>query len=122
MVRVLAFLALSLCLAGCGNQARTPPLTQAQALSRTEVLQMKIVKVWNVVTDALDHDRDPSIRYLIEVDVLSGSTAGQQLTLPYDDWNVGAPPPAEGSTVVAAPADWVKRSKNSRGSAFSFGG
>lgn len=108
-----------LLLTSCGGvQTRTQPLTRSQASARTEVLEMKIVEVWDVVADALDHDREPGISHLIEVDVLSGSTAGKQLTLPYDEWNVGKPPPAEGSVVVGAPADWVKRGKDSRGRPF----
>jgi hypothetical protein len=105
-------------LAACGNSPRTAPLTRAQATARTEVLEMQVVKVWNVVTDALDHDREPGISHCIEVDVLSGSSAGSKLTLPYDEWNVGKAPPPEGTTVVAAPADWVRRSKDSRGKPF----
>ena len=119
MVRLLSALALALCLAGCGNTARTTPLTKEQALSRSEVMEMKVIKVWDVVTDALDHDRDPSVSHIIEVDVLSPpAVAGQQLALPFDKWNVGGAPPAAGTTVIAAPADWVKLSRNSRGSAF----
>lgn len=118
MVRLLPALALALCLTGCGNAARTTPLSKEQAISRTEVLEMKVVKVWDVVTDALDHDRDPSVSHIIEVDVLSGSMAGKPLALPFDKWNVGGAPPVEGTTVVAAPADWVKLSRNSKGSAF----
>ena len=118
MVRLLSALALALLLAGCGNTARTPPLTKEQALSRTEVLEMRVVKVWDVVTDALDHDRDPAVTHIIEVDVLSGSQAGTPLALPFDTWNVGGPPPVAGTTVIAAPADWIKRSRNSKGSPF----
>ena len=110
---------IALGLAGCGGtQARTPPLNRGQAMARTEVLELKIVKVWDVVADALDHDREPGISHYIEVDVLSGSSAGKQLTLPYDEWNAGGRPPAEGSTVVAAPADWVKRANDSKGRPF----
>ncbi len=118
MVRLLSLatpLALALCLAGCGNAARTPPLNRGQALAQTEVLELKVIKVWNVVTDALDHDREPGISHYVEVDVLSGSSAGKQLTLPFDEWNVGKHPPAVGTTIVAAPSDWVKRAKDSRG-------
>lgn len=109
---------LAVALVGCGQEFRTPALNRQQALSQTEVLEMKVVKVWNVVTDALDHDREPGIGYYVEVDVLSGSNAGAKLTLPYDDWNVGKPPPAVGTRVIAAPADWVKRGRHSKGAAF----
>ncbi len=108
-----------LILAGCGgSQTRTPPLNRGQALARTEVLEMKIIKVWDVVADALNHDREPGISHYIEVDVLSGSSAGKQLTLPYDEWNAGGRPPSDGTTVVAAPADWVKRANDSKGRPF----
>ena len=118
-LRALSALALCLSLAGCGLQARTPPLSSSQALGRTEVLEMRVVKVWDTVTDALDHDRDPSVSHIIEVDVLSPPAfAGKQFALPFDKWNVGGAPPVEGVTVIAAPADWVKLSRNSKGSAF----
>jgi len=117
MVRLplLALLASILCLVGCGGEARTKPLNRSQAIAKTEVLEVKVVKVWDVVVDALDHDREPGISHYVEVDVLSGSSAGKQMTLPYDEWNVGGPPPEAGTTLVMAPADWVKRSKDSRG-------
>lgn len=118
--RILAALVAAplLLLTGCGTQTRTQPLTRSQASARTDVLEMKIVKVWDVVSDALDHDREPGISHCIEVDVMSGSGAGKQLALPYDEWNVGKPPPAVDSTVVAAPADWVRRGKDTRGRPF----
>lgn len=115
---LLATAFLGLVLAGCGPEMRTPPINRGQAASRTEVLEMKVVKVWDVVADALDHDREPGISHYIEVDVLSGSNAGKQLTLPYDEWNVGKQPPATDATVIAAPADWVRRGKDSRGKPF----
>ncbi len=119
MVRALSLCALILCLACCGgNATRTPPLNRGQALARTEVLELKIVKVWDVVADALNHDREPGISHYIEVDVLSGSSAGTKLTLPYDEWNAGAKPPAADTIVVAAPADWVRRANNSKGRPF----
>lgn len=118
MVRAILPCAVALAvlmLAGCGKDTRTQPLNRSQALARTEVLELTVVKVWDVVGDALDHDREPGISHIVEVDVRSGASAGQQLALPYDEWNVGAPPPQPGATVVAAPADWVKRAKDSRG-------
>jgi hypothetical protein len=114
----LILLALAV-LAGCGPETRTPPLQRNQALARTEVLELKVVKVWDVVADALDHSREAGISHIVEVDVLSGPSAGTQLALPYDDWNVGKAPPTEGTTVVVAPADWVKRGKTSKGQPFS---
>ena len=118
MRRILVALAAVLLLAGCSRQFRSPAYSKQQALAQTEVLEMRVVKVWNVVVDALDHDREPGIAFYVEVDVTSGSLAGKQLTLPYDDWNVGKPPPPEGTIVTLAPADWVKRGRHSKGTAF----
>lgn len=118
MAKLLAACLVIVALAGCGNQTRTPPVSRSHAQAMTEVMELKIVRVWDVVADALDHDRDPKISHIIDVDVLSGSRAGQQLALPYDSWNVGKAPPVEGSVVVVAPADWVNRGKDSRGRPF----
>lgn len=116
---ILATCAAAMLLAGCATRDfRTPPLTRAQAMSRTEVMELRIVKVWDSVNDALDHDREQGISHFIEVDVKSGSQAGKPLTLPYDDWNVGKAPPGEGITVFVAPADWVRRGKDSKGRPF----
>lgn len=117
MVRLLPLplLVLTLCLAACGGETRTKPLTRGQAVAKTEVLEVKVIKVYDVVLDALNHDREPGISHYVEIEVLSGTSAGKTLTLPYDEWNVGSPPPAEDSTQVMAPADWVRRPKDGRG-------
>jgi hypothetical protein len=118
-VLALVTLAILVLVSGCGGgEARSRPLNRGQAAARTEVMELKVVKVWDVVSDALNHDREPGISHYIEVDVLSGSAAGTPLTLPFDEWNVGGRPPAEGTTVVVAPADWVRRAKDSRGRPF----
>jgi hypothetical protein len=110
---------LALLIAACSHREfRTPALNRAQALARTDVLELRVVQVWNTVEDALDHDREPGIDYYIEVDVLTGRDAGKPMTLPYDSWNVGSGPPAVDSRVVVAPADWVKRAKDSKGRPF----
>lgn len=120
MRRVLLTLASVLLLAGCGggDEFRTPPLSRGQASARTEVLEMRVVRVWDVVADALDHEREPMISHYLDVDVLSGSLAGKSMVLPYDEWNVGKKVPAEGTTVIAAPADWVRRGRDSKGRPF----
>jgi hypothetical protein len=109
---LLALAVVALPVAGCQREARTPPITRAEALRRTEVLELRVIKVWDLVVDALDHDRDPQISHLVEVDVLSGPQAGSQLTLPLDSWNVK--PPEAGSVVVIAPADWVRPARDGR--------
>ena len=120
MRHLLPFFGLVLLLGGCSTSRdfRVPALNKNQAMARTEVMQLKIVKVWSMVGDALDHDREPGISHYIEVDVISGSQAGSMMSLPYDEWNVGKAPPAEGSIETVAPADWVRRGKNSTGRPF----
>lgn len=110
-MRSLAAFTLLILMAGCGDsEFRAQPYNKAQALSHTEVLEMKVVKVWSVVGDHLEHYRELGISHYVEVDVVSGTKAGEHLTLPLDDWTTK--PPAEGAVVVAAPADWVKQGKN----------
>lgn len=118
MSRLLTVLAAALLLTGCGREFRAAPLNRGQASARTEVLEMRVFHVWDIVADALDLAHEPGISHYIEVDILSGTLAGKQITLPYDEWNVGKKPPAEGSTVIAAPADWVRRGRESKGRAF----
>ncbi|MEK7413228.1 MAG: hypothetical protein AAB263_07915 [Planctomycetota bacterium] len=114
---LLPLLGLCVLLVGCSTsrEFRVPAYNRNQALARTEVMELKVIKVWSVTGDALDHDRELGISHYIEVDVIGGTQAGNMLSLPYDEWNVGKAPPAEGSTVIVAPADWVKRAKDTKG-------
>lgn len=119
-VRHHALLALCaiLLISGCGGiRTRSQPISRSQALAMTEVVELRVVKVWDVVADSFDHDREPQVSHYIDVDVLSGPQGGGQWTLPYDEWNAGRPPVA-GATVTLAPADWVRRTNNSRGRPF----
>jgi hypothetical protein len=120
MLRATPLLPLLVLLTACSTRPdyAAPPLSRSQALARTEVLELKVKKVWNTVHDALDHDREPGISHVIEVEVVAGPGAGTPLTLPYDEWNVGKEPPAAGARVVTAPADWVKRAKDTKGRPF----
>ncbi len=104
-------------LAAC-NDARVPPTARAAALHDRTVREVRVVKVWDQVSDRLDADGDPHVSHYIEVDVVSGPDAGKQFTLPFDTWNVGKPPPAVGAVLVMAPADWVQRDPRSQGRAF----
>ena len=117
---LLPLLGLLVLFSGCSTSRdfRVPAYNRDQALVHTEPMELKIVKVWSVTGDALDHDRELGIDYYIEVDVVSGPQAGTKLSLPYDQWNVGKPPPTEGSIVVVAPSDWVKRAKDTKGRPF----
>ncbi len=102
-------------LTGC-NDARVPPTPRAEALQDKEVREVLVVKVWDQGTDRLGgNNGDPHVSHYIEVDVLSGPGKGKPLTLPYDEWNVGKAPPANGAKLMMAPMDWVRRDPNSQG-------
>jgi hypothetical protein len=109
--------AAALAFLGACTDTRVPPTARAVALSDNGVREVKIVKLWNQSGDRIG-ENDPHISHYIEVDVLSGEGAGKPLTLPYDTWNVGKPPPAVGTVVVMAPADWVRRDPVSQGRPF----
>lgn len=111
---------LGLSLAACAAHGpRERPWTRAEALAATAPLELEVLRVWDVVADALRVGREPGTSHIIEVEVHSGVQAGQRLALPYDEWNVGAPPPPAGTRLVIAPADWVRRAKDSRGRPFT---
>ena len=106
------------CLAGGCGGPRQPAISRVDALHDVKPREFKVIKVWDEVRDNMDTGRDPHISHVIEVEVLSGPDQGRQLTLPYDEWNVGKAPPTEGERVVIAPADWVKRDPDSKGRPF----
>ncbi|MBA2480401.1 MAG: hypothetical protein H0V44_07045 [Planctomycetes bacterium] len=110
---VLGF-AIILLLAACGGP-RVKPISRSAALSDPQPREMRVVKVWDQVTEGMDLDRDENISHLIEVEITDGPEKGTVMTLPYDEWNVGQRPPRAGDRVVLAPADWVKRSATSTG-------
>jgi hypothetical protein len=115
MRAVFAAFTMVLLLAGCGNTPREPPTPRAVALNDHTPREMRVVKVWDMVEDAMDANRDENVSHLIEVDVLSGPDQGKHMTLPFDEWNVGHRPPAVGDRVVLAPADWVRRDPDTPG-------
>jgi hypothetical protein len=115
----LLALALVFILTACDSRNGPSPdctaYSRAQAIEQAEPLDLEVVKVWSVVADALEHGREPGISHRVEAVVKSGPRAGEQLDLPYDEWNVGRAPPSKGARLIAAPADWVKRGKDSNG-------
>lgn len=104
-----------LLLAGCGTSFRAPAMPREEALNRGTPLHLVVVKVWSLASSGLDHDRDALITHWIECDVLDGSPTGRPITLPYDEWNTGRKAPEEGDRLTVAPADWVRRAKNTQG-------
>ena len=111
------FLAILLVLSSC-NEPRVPATMRGEALRDRAVREVKVVKIWDQGTDRISADSDPHVSHYIEVDVVSGADAGEKLTLPYDAWNVGKEPPARGTVLLMAPADWVQRDPLSQGRQF----
>jgi hypothetical protein len=113
--------ALAYCaLAGCEPQERPTVIDRPHALDDPVPRRMHIIKVYDQVYDATDAPRDINVSHEIKVRVLDGPGEGKLWLLPYDEWNVGRPPPKAGLDVVAAPSDWVRRDPNSTG--VPFGG
>jgi hypothetical protein len=107
MRSVLTLLTLLVLLAAC-NDPRVPPISRSDALRDTTVRQVRVVKVWDQVSDRMEADGDPHISHYIEVDVVGGQDDGKKLTLPFDAWNAGIQPPEVGTVLTMCAADWVK--------------
>jgi hypothetical protein len=116
MRRSLA-LAAVLVLAACNGPAR-PIIAKEAAAAAREPMTLRVRGVWDAIDDIADVT-DPGVTHLLEVDVLDGPEgwSGRRLTLPYDEWAVGEPPPKRGTTVTASPARWVRGDGKSRGKA-----
>ena len=113
-MRTLSLLMAVLLLAACGG-ARVPPTARSQAMLDREPREVKVVKVWDQISDRLEESADPHISHFIEVDVVSGPGAGKPMTLPYDQWNTGRVPPSAGDRLMMAPSDWVARDPRTPG-------
>jgi hypothetical protein len=112
---LLLILALvgSCLLNGCSGPRET--LTpMAEAKRDTRVMRLEIIAVYN--NDRMDYTTEFHVSHVIDATVLDGPPAliGKPIVLPYDLFNVAKPPPAVGSVVVTAPADWVKRNEAGR--------
>ena len=70
-------------------------------------MEMRIISIY----DGLRYSREPHVTHLVGVEIIDGPAAviGKRITLPYDKYNTGKEPPAAGTTVLIAPADWLKR-------------
>ncbi len=107
-------------LSGC-DEPRVPPLARNEALSDHTVREVTIVKVWDQTGNRMNSGGDPHVSHFVEVDIVSGAEKGTRMTLPFDEWNVGQAPPNKGTTLLIAPADWVKRNPKSQGRPFDGG-
>lgn len=103
-----------LLLTACSS-ARVPPISRGEAQRDHIPREVRVVKVWDQVSNRLDGPVDPQISYYIEVDVLDGPEAGKPMTLPYDRWNTGKEPPSKGDRLMMSPADWVLRDPQTKG-------
>ncbi len=118
---VAALAGLAYCaLAGCEQPERPTVIDRPHALDDPVPRRMHVIKVYDQVYDATDAPRDINVSHQIKVRLLDGPDQGKLWLLPYDEWNVGKPPPKPGTDVVAAPSDWVRRDPNSTG--VPFGG
>lgn len=100
------------CLSACSGGPRQDPTPSADAIHDIRVLRVAVVKVFDNRTR--DYTSDFHISHVVDVDVLDGpgDVSGQHLTLPYDEFNVGQPPPHAGDVVTMTPADWLSRNRD----------
>jgi len=111
MRTVLVFMTLMV-VAACGGP-RQPILNNSQAAAERRVLDLRIVAVF----DALNVPAFTQGSHLIEVKVLGGAPEydGLIITLPYDEWAVGRPPPTPGTQISIAPRQWLITDPGSKG-------
>jgi hypothetical protein len=104
---------LLLLLAACGGP-RQPVLTADQAMAETRRLDVVVVQVFDAVTEVTGLTQGS---HLIEVRVAGGAPEweGRVITLPYDEWAVGRPPPARGTRLRLAPREWLVTDPASKG-------
>ncbi len=103
----LACLPVLLALTACGTP-RQPIITVTVAAEERRPMTLVIGKVFDTVKVPMS--TEPGISHLIEVVVGEGPPdwSGRRVTLPYDQWQVGSPPPKPGDTVTTSPARWVR--------------
>jgi len=101
-----------LVMAACGGP-RQPIFNASQAAAEHRVLEVRIVAVF----DAMKIPEFTQCSHLIEVAILSGAPEydGHIITLPYDEWAVGHPPPKPGTQLSIAPRQWLLSDPASKG-------
>lgn len=115
MVRAAPALLLVLALAGCG-QPRQPIIDRDQAEADRREFSLRVVEPFDTIR--LPYPTRSS--HLIEVEVLDGppDLVGRIITLPYDEWAMGEPPPRTGEVLRTTPRRWVAGDGSSRGKPF----
>jgi hypothetical protein len=101
-------------LAGCADRGPTAPAYGYEAASAdTRPRTVRVVKVWDTLEDAVTTYRDQRVSHLVEVEILAGPPG--PTVWPWDHYAKDrAQPPAVGTEVVAAPAEWVGASIRQR--------
>jgi hypothetical protein len=116
MRRPLLALLLILTLVGCG-QPRQPIVGRDEAESDRREHELRVIKAF----DAIRLPYPTASSHLVEVEVLVGppDRVGRVVTLPYDEWAMGGPPPERGQILRTTPRRWVLGDGSSRGKPFS---
>ena len=103
-------------LTGCGGGPRQDPVAYEHARQMRDPMTVEIVKSWDLIRWGTRVD-NPSITHLVELKVIMGPSQfeGETITLPYDDFATGKPPPGPGTEMVMMPAMWVTGRGNAMG-------
>ncbi len=105
-MRVPLCIVLLMVVAGCTARGPKGAAYSVEAAAADQQPRtIEVVKVWNLLDDAVTTYRDGRVSHLIEVEVLAGPPAAE--AWPWDSFAKGGPPPTAGTRVVAAPAEWV---------------
>ena len=110
-MKYLLIVAAALLVVACGGP-REDVVPRETALRWHDPMEVRILHIH----DGLHHSRDPQVSHIIDVEVLESSEnrslIGRRLSLPYDQWMAGGPPPKRGSVIVMRPAQWVERNRD----------
>lgn len=96
--------------ASCGGP-RQPIVSRDQAMRDQRQLNVRVIQVFDTIR--LNFPTESS--HLIEVELLDLHEGPSRLTLPYDEWMMGAPPPKAGVRLTIVPRDWVRGAGASKG-------
>jgi hypothetical protein len=101
---------LAALLAACGGP-RKPITSRTEALNDQRQLNVRVVKVYDCML--LNFPTESS--HLIEVELVDLHEGDGRLTLPYDEWMMGAPPPKKGERLTITPSAWLRGDGKSKG-------
>jgi hypothetical protein len=96
-----------LALTACGGGPREKVMPSDKAQQDRRAMRVKVIAAYQ--NDHMDYTNEPRVGWVVDVDVLAGPEylIGESLTLPYDDFALGKPPPADGTELTITPADWM---------------